>query len=139
MRRVATLTGPCSSPAGGAVEECVTTACTTPPGHSVTAAPRGTSRTPAAGWTVLTHAYVSEDGRNGPRAPQPTKRLLCPPSGCSCSSDGTVDGGRCEDSPDSCRCKEKVEGPRCDRCKTGFYGLSASNPAGCSRESSSPC
>ncbi|XP_020558993.1 laminin subunit beta-3 isoform X2 [Oryzias latipes] len=72
--------------------------------------------------------------------PNPRSRMDRPDAciRCSCSSDGTVDGGRCEDSPDSCRCKEKVEGPRCDRCKTGFYGLSASNPAGCSPCSCSP-
>lgn len=33
-----------------------------------------------------------------------------------------------------CRCKANVEGPRCDKCKTGFFGLSADNPQGCQRE-----
>uniref|UniRef100_A0A3B3B6C1 Laminin subunit beta 3 n=1 Tax=Oryzias melastigma TaxID=30732 RepID=A0A3B3B6C1_ORYME len=72
--------------------------------------------------------------------PNPRSRMDRPDAciRCSCSADGTVDGGLCEDSLDSCRCKEKVEGPRCDRCKTGFYGLSASNPAGCNPCSCSP-
>lgn len=55
--------------------------------------------------------------------------------GCVCSAEGTVNGGQCEDSTGLCQCKVNVEGPRCDRCKRGFYGLSASNPLGCSSES----
>lgn len=56
-------------------------------------------------------------------------------SGCICSAEGTVNGGRCDDSTGSCQCKVNVEGPRCDRCKRGYHGLSASNPLGCSSES----
>lgn len=33
-----------------------------------------------------------------------------------------------------CRCKANVDGPRCDKCKSGFFGLSADNPLGCQRE-----
>lgn len=33
-----------------------------------------------------------------------------------------------------CRCKLHVDGARCDRCKAGFFGLSADNPQGCQRE-----
>ncbi|KAM7402795.1 hypothetical protein PAMP_018006 [Pampus punctatissimus] len=57
---------------------------------------------------------------------------------CVCSAEGTVNGGRCDDSTGSCQCKVNVEGPRCDRCKRGYYGLSASNPLGCSKCSCSP-
>lgn len=57
-------------------------------------------------------------------------------AGCVCSAEGTVNGGRCDDSTGSCHCKENVEGPHCDRCKRGYYGLSASNPLGCTSESS---
>lgn len=57
---------------------------------------------------------------------------------CICSTEGTVNEGRCDDSSDSCLCKVNVEGPRCDRCKRGYYGLSASNPLGCSKCSCSP-
>nr|XP_046236163.1 laminin subunit beta-3-like isoform X2 [Scatophagus argus]XP_046236168.1 laminin subunit beta-3-like isoform X2 [Scatophagus argus] len=57
---------------------------------------------------------------------------------CICSAEGTMDGGRCDDSTGSCQCKVNVEGTRCDRCKRGYYGLSASNPLGCSKCSCSP-
>ncbi|KAI3370517.1 hypothetical protein L3Q82_025278 [Scortum barcoo] len=57
---------------------------------------------------------------------------------CICSAEGTVNGGQCDDSTGSCQCKANVEGPRCERCKRGYYGLSASNPLGCSRCSCSP-
>lgn len=52
-----------------------------------------------------------------------------------------MDGGLCDGADDpergliagQCRCKEHVQGPRCDRCKAGFFGLSAANPQGCQR------
>lgn len=55
-------------------------------------------------------------------------------AGCICSAEGSVNGGLCDDSTVSCQCKANVEGPRCDRCKRGYYGLSASNALGCSSE-----
>ncbi|KAM3621552.1 uncharacterized protein V6R79_012710 [Siganus canaliculatus] len=72
--------------------------------------------------------------------PNPLSRMDRPDAciRCICSAEGTVNGGRCDDSTGSCQCKVNVEGPRCDRCKRGFYGLSASNPLGCSRCSCSP-
>ncbi|XP_070758572.1 laminin subunit beta-3 [Enoplosus armatus] len=72
--------------------------------------------------------------------PNPRSRMDRPDAciRCVCSAEGTVDGGRCDDSTGSCQCKVNVEGPRCDRCKRGYYGLSASNPLGCSRCSCSP-
>ncbi|KAM6979742.1 laminin subunit beta-3 [Aplochiton taeniatus] len=51
---------------------------------------------------------------------------------CPCSAEGTLNGGQCEDSTGSCKCKANVESPSCDRCRMGFYGLSSSNPLGCS-------
>uniref|UniRef100_A0A7N6AMJ6 Laminin, beta 3 n=1 Tax=Anabas testudineus TaxID=64144 RepID=A0A7N6AMJ6_ANATE len=57
---------------------------------------------------------------------------------CICSTEGTVNGGQCEDSTGLCQCKVNVEGPRCDRCRRGYYGLSASNSLGCSKCSCSP-
>ncbi|XP_036007193.1 laminin subunit beta-3 [Fundulus heteroclitus] len=57
---------------------------------------------------------------------------------CICSTEGSVSGGQCEDSTGSCRCKANVEGPHCDSCKRGFYGLSSSNPMGCKKCSCSP-
>lgn len=37
-----------------------------------------------------------------------------------------------------CLCRAHVEGPSCDRCKAGFWGLSPSNPEGCTRCSCDP-
>ncbi|RXM94577.1 Laminin subunit beta-3 [Acipenser ruthenus] len=48
---------------------------------------------------------------------------------CDCSSEGSE--GLCEQSGGRCICKAHVEGPRCDRCRAGFYGLSAADPQGC--------
>ncbi|XP_044206819.1 laminin subunit beta-2 isoform X1 [Thunnus albacares] len=58
---------------------------------------------------------------------------------CDCDPDGSQNGGMCDSHTDpslsmvggQCRCKANVEGPRCDKCKTGFFGLSADNPQGC--------
>ncbi|NXL95541.1 LAMB2 protein, partial [Alectura lathami] len=60
---------------------------------------------------------------------------------CDCDPEGSLDGGLCDGADDpargliagQCRCKEHVHGPRCDRCKPGFFGLSAANPQGCQR------
>ncbi|NWU72049.1 LAMB2 protein, partial [Pterocles burchelli] len=60
---------------------------------------------------------------------------------CDCDPEGSLDGGLCDSADDpargliagQCRCKEHVAGPRCDRCKPGFFGLSAANPQGCQR------
>ncbi|XP_039719672.1 laminin subunit alpha-5 [Pteropus medius] len=37
-----------------------------------------------------------------------------------------------------CACRAHVEGPSCDSCKPGFWGLSPSNPKGCTRCSCDP-
>uniref|UniRef100_A0A7N8XUP4 Laminin subunit beta-2 n=1 Tax=Mastacembelus armatus TaxID=205130 RepID=A0A7N8XUP4_9TELE len=58
---------------------------------------------------------------------------------CDCDPDGSLNGGLCDShtSPSlsmvggQCRCKANVEGLRCDKCKNGFFGLSAENPQGC--------
>ncbi|KAG5274590.1 hypothetical protein AALO_G00137970 [Alosa alosa] len=52
---------------------------------------------------------------------------------CSCNAAGSENGGQCGGNNGACRCKANVEGPNCDRCKSGYYGLSASNPLGCSK------
>lgn len=69
-------------------------------------------------------------------------QACCVPA-CDCDPDGSQDGGTCDSHTDSalglvagrCRCKLNVGGARCDRCKTGFFGLSADDPQGCQRES----
>ncbi|NXA02331.1 LAMB2 protein, partial [Nesospiza acunhae] len=73
----------------------------------------------------------------------PTKDLRDPAvcQACNCDPEGSLDGGLCDGADDpargliagQCRCKEHVAGPRCDRCKPGFFGLSADNPQGCQR------
>uniref|UniRef100_A0A3Q3N640 Laminin, beta 3 n=1 Tax=Mastacembelus armatus TaxID=205130 RepID=A0A3Q3N640_9TELE len=72
--------------------------------------------------------------------PNPNSRMDRPDAciRCICSAEGTVNGGRCDDSTGSCQCKRNVEGSRCDRCKRGYYSLSISNPLGCSKCSCSP-
>ncbi|XP_069489379.1 laminin subunit beta-3 [Ambystoma mexicanum] len=52
---------------------------------------------------------------------------------CDCDPEGGVGGGDCEPPNGRCICKENTEGERCDRCKVGFYQISASNPQGCTR------
>ncbi|NXE39775.1 LAMB2 protein, partial [Ptilorrhoa leucosticta] len=73
----------------------------------------------------------------------PTKDLRDPAvcRACDCDPEGSLDGGLCDSADDpargliagQCRCKEHVAGPRCDRCKLGFFGLSTDNPQGCRR------
>uniref|UniRef100_A0A670Z4W1 Laminin subunit beta-1 n=1 Tax=Pseudonaja textilis TaxID=8673 RepID=A0A670Z4W1_PSETE len=73
----------------------------------------------------------------------PTKDIRDPGMcrACDCDPDGTLDGGVCDTHDDpmlgliagQCRCKAHVEGARCDKCKSGFFGLSAENPQGCQR------
>ncbi|XP_040014667.1 laminin subunit beta-3-like [Xiphias gladius] len=72
--------------------------------------------------------------------PNPRSRMDRPDAciRCMCSAEGTVNGGRCDDITGSCQCKVNVEGPRCDQCKRGYYGLSDSNPLGCTKCSCSP-
>lgn len=137
---VVVLIRPRTKPVGGGVEECVRAACTTRRAPSVTVVPRATSPTPAAEWTSLTPAHVSgslvhhRHVRWCPLWVTLTTALLLLPLGCPCSTEGTVEGGRCDSSASSCQCKVNVEGPRCDRCKRGYFGLSAANPLGCSSE-----
>ncbi|XP_059520740.1 laminin subunit beta-2 isoform X1 [Myotis daubentonii] len=60
---------------------------------------------------------------------------------CDCDPMGSRDGGRCDPHDDpalglvsgQCRCKDHVVGPRCQQCRDGYFGLSASDPMGCQR------
>nr|XP_019959824.1 PREDICTED: laminin subunit beta-3 [Paralichthys olivaceus] len=72
--------------------------------------------------------------------PNPRSRMDLPDAciRCICNAEGTVNGGRCDESTGLCQCKVNVEGPRCDRCRRGYYGLSDSNPLGCTKCSCSP-
>ncbi|XP_063786062.1 laminin subunit beta-4 [Pseudophryne corroboree] len=65
---------------------------------------------------------------------------------CDCDPDGTEGNGLCQCHTDhrlgiiagTCLCKENVEGIRCDQCKPGYFGLSATDPAGCQYCSCNP-
>ncbi|KAM9311734.1 laminin subunit beta-4 [Gastrophryne carolinensis] len=65
---------------------------------------------------------------------------------CDCDSDGTHGGGLCEGHTNhrkgiiagTCLCKQNVEGIRCDHCKPGYFGLSASDFLGCQYCSCNP-
>ncbi|XP_073788195.1 laminin subunit alpha-2 isoform X3 [Danio rerio] len=60
---------------------------------------------------------------------------------CQCSAAGssldTCDSESglcaCADRSGQCSCKANVEGQKCERCKSGSFGLSHRNPLGCSR------
>ncbi|KAI3416331.1 hypothetical protein GPALN_005866 [Globodera pallida] len=62
---------------------------------------------------------------------------VCRP--CQCDRRGSKNEGICvgEEDPQRqlvagrCYCKDHVEGQNCDRCKNGFWDLSADNPLGC--------
>lgn len=50
---------------------------------------------------------------------------------CNCSGPGVLDGSCDGDNNARCVCKKNVDGFFCDRCKSGFFGLDANNPEGC--------
>ncbi|KAM3967987.1 LOW QUALITY PROTEIN: laminin subunit beta-1 [Aphomia sociella] len=63
---------------------------------------------------------------------------ICKP--CDCDPQGTTDAEiLCDDETDiannksagRCLCKTNVDGPRCDRCRNGYWDFDASNPEGC--------
>uniref|UniRef100_A0A914VZS4 Laminin EGF-like domain-containing protein n=1 Tax=Plectus sambesii TaxID=2011161 RepID=A0A914VZS4_9BILA len=68
-----------------------------------------------------------------------TDPYVCLP--CQCDKSGSLNDGICEGEEDAerglvagkCYCKPNVDGPRCDRCKNGFWDLSAENPQGCKK------
>ncbi|KAM9364179.1 laminin subunit beta-3 [Pholidichthys leucotaenia] len=102
----------------------------------------------ASGWTSGGVCEDCQHHTTGPKCdqcapgyqPNPRSQMDRPDAciRCICNAEGTINGGQCDDSTGSCQCKANVEGTRCDRCKRGYYGLSASNPLGCTTCSCSP-
>ena len=67
----------------------------------------------------------------------PTDPSPCVP--CNCNPNGITDDGSCTQNEGvggeiigQCFCKSNVIGLKCDTCRLSFFGLSASNPDGCS-------
>jgi len=65
---------------------------------------------------------------------------------CDCEPDGTNNGGICDGRTDKssqmvagqCHCKTYAGGPRCDRCKEGYWNFTASNPDACQQCTCNP-
>ena len=60
----------------------------------------------------------------------------CDPSGslfATSSKQQQQQQRECNVTTGACRCKENVQGDKCDTCKPGYFNLSASNPLGCSK------
>ena len=51
---------------------------------------------------------------------------------CVCDVIGTVNGSAtCDAMSGQCPCMDNVDGVHCDRCKHGYFNLTADNPSGC--------
>ena len=50
---------------------------------------------------------------------------------CQCNPAGILTNTTCSSENGTCQCLPNVEGEQCQRCKSGFYNLSAANPQGC--------
>ncbi|XP_076378245.1 terribly reduced optic lobes isoform X1 [Megalopta genalis] len=53
-----------------------------------------------------------------------------PPDDCNCNRAGSYSDYCIEE---RCECKRNVEGPECNRCRPGTFGLAEDNPEGCSQ------
>lgn len=60
------------------------------------------------------------------------KSTLLGCTSCACNWAGTAPNTVCDARTGHCQCKSRVEGDRCDRCKSGYAGLDASLSQGCS-------
>ncbi|XP_072291696.1 laminin subunit beta-4 [Eucyclogobius newberryi] len=72
---------------------------------------------------------------------QDPRRGLDDPDGCipcDCSPLGSESAGLCDAGTGQCLCKANVEGQRCDRCRTGHFGLRQDDPLGCQQCSCHP-
>lgn len=63
-----------------------------------------------------------------PGAPRDSLDACIP---CACEARGTASPDSCDAETGECECKPAVEGPRCDTCRDGFFGLAADSSDGC--------
>ena len=81
--------------------------------------------------TTGDHCESCVDGYVG----DPRAGIQCKPEGggdCYCNEMGSASQG-CNPETGSCECKLNVEGVDCGQCKRDSYGLSSSNPEGCTK------
>ena len=54
---------------------------------------------------------------------------------CSCDPEGSLEGSTvCDKESGQCKCKENMDGLRCDKCKAGFFDYPRCSDCGCHRE-----
>ena len=64
-------------------------------------------------------------------SPSPLFFFLTSQPACDCDATGSRSTTECKNNGGQCACKDNVTGRRCNMCKRGFYGFSAT---GCKRE-----
>ena len=59
------------------------------------------------------------------------------PLECRCHAVGVTGSGHCDPGTGQCPCKRRVEGRKCNECKSRYWNLQASNTDGCESMSQS--